>query len=114
MTGNDVLIRAWAMVNDNGDSKRTPIAQMALLLNDGIRDVLSRRPYLNLLADGSLTGAFADLTASTVIGAVLPLEDSSREALAHYVAARVYEMDASDEHNARQAQYHRATYHSLT
>lgn len=114
MTGNDVLTRAWAMVNDTGSVKRNSLIQMTTFLNDGIRDVLSRRPYLNLLADGTLTGAFEDLSAQAVTAATLPLEDSCREALAHYVAARVYEMDASDEHNARQAQYHRATYQSLT
>ena len=67
-------------------------------LNDGVRDMINRHPYLMLDTDGAFT-TYTDLTKTTYNDAedgVLPIDERLREALAHYVAARVVEATTDD------------------
>jgi hypothetical protein len=110
MTGQNVIDRAHGMVGDVGITKRNAVSDMVTFLNDGVRDLLARRPYLRLNADGTQDAAFTEVTASTLSNA-LPLDDENlREPLAHYIAYRIFEIDAEDEFNLKQSQTHYAHY----
>lgn len=114
MTGSDVINRAYDMVGDVGASKRNAVADMVSYLNDGIRDLLARRPYLALNDDGTLDAAYTDLTTVNYAASSLPFDDEVlRSALAHYIAYRVFSLDAEDEANGGQAANHFAQYQRL-
>jgi hypothetical protein len=115
MTGQDVTNRAYDMVGDVGVTKRNAIADVVGYLNDGVRDLLSRRPHIRLNADGTQDSAYTDLTIGNYNSTDLPFDDEYlREALAHYVAYRIFEIDAEDEANDNSANRHLAQYMRLT
>lgn len=109
MNGKDVVDRAYDMVADSVQPRRNPASAMAGYLNDGARDLLARRPYLRLNDDGTQKAAYVDLTANNLTEEI-PFDDWLREPLAHYIAYRVFEIDAEDEANTRQSQSHFAQY----
>jgi hypothetical protein len=109
MTGSVIIDRAWQMLDDVGAHRRNPLAAMVAHLNDGLQDVIARRPY-TLLQDDGTNATFIELTTSTYASQALPVGEAFREPLAHYVAARVFELDAADRHNAQLAQSHMQTY----
>lgn len=109
MTGQEVIDRAWTMVQDTEPTKRNPTSALVPVVNAGVYDLLARRPGISLDADGALA-SFTALTTSTVATQELPVGDEYAEGLAHYVAWRIFEQDADDEHNAGLAQYHRDLY----
>jgi hypothetical protein len=113
MTGQEVIDRAWSMVQDTESTKRNPVAVMVGFLNDGIEDVLSRRPALRLADDGSVA-TFSRLISATVASADLPVGYAYLEPLAHYLAHRVFELDADDEHNAGLSASHFRRYMEAT
>lgn len=113
MTGQNVIDRAWEMFQDTETTKRNPVATMVPMLNDGLRDLLARRPRLRLDSDGSLA-TLAEVTTVTVDTDTLPVGDEYREALAHYLAHRVFLLDAEDEHNAGLAAWHLKQYTETT
>ena len=108
MTGEQIIYRAWDMVGDIGSPKRNSITNMTLYLNDGIRDLISRRPHFALTADGQRS--ILDDLESGSISDELSLEPWLKEPLAHYIAFRVFEIDAEDEFNMNQSKQHYAQY----
>lgn len=111
MTGADVVDRAYQMVSDVGGTKRNSVADMVGFLNDGIRDLLARRPYFLVNSAGAIVTAFTDLTTDNYEASTLPFNDDwIREPLAHYIAHRVFELDAEDEFNAGQSALHLTKY----
>lgn len=114
MTGQNVIDRAYDMVGDVGSNKRNSASEMANFLNDGVRDLIARRPHLRLQDDGTHAVAFTDLHAAN-LSTSLPFADEwIREGLAHYIAARVFLIDAEDENNLRQSAQHMAQYQRTT
>ena len=113
MTGKDVVDRAYTMVADTVQPRRNSAGDMASFLNDGVRDLLSRRPYLRLNDDGTHKPEYVDLTANNLTEEI-PFEDWLREPLAHYIAYRIFEIDAEDEANMSQAQIHAQLYNRNT
>ena len=98
-------LAAFGMTNRRPDSLTTLIA----LVNAGVQDLLARRPSLLLLSDGTRT-TFTELTSGTYASQALPVDESYREGLAHYVAARVFELGPQDEQSAALAVAHRQLY----
>ena len=93
---------------------RNPIADMVGYLNDGLRDLMDRRPYLLLDEAGSHTANFQDITTSNFNSEALPVGEEYREGLAHYIASRIFEIDQNDEHNVLQARHHFKQYKTTT
>jgi len=114
MTGQNVIDRAYDMVGDVGINKRNSASEMANFLNDGVRDLIARRPYLRLQDDGTQAAAYTDLHAGNLSASLPFSEEWIREALAHYIAARIFLIDAEDENNLRQSQQHMAQYQRRT
>ena len=115
MIGTAVLAEARIMIGDIATeeaNRRQPVANMVKYLNNAIQDLLMRRPELALADDGTLT-AFTELTTTTVSSQALPVDEDYREALAHNIAAQIFQIDANDEHNAQQALSHEQVYLSL-
>ena len=112
-TANTIIARAWEMLSDIGSHKRNVLSTMVAHLNDGIHDLLARRPYLLLQADGTRT-TFTDLTTTTHESQELPFGVDLHEGMAHYITSRVFEIDSSDEHNASLAVYHNNKYVEMT
>jgi hypothetical protein len=111
MTSQEVIDRAYSMVADTGGTKRNSTADMIGFLNDGIRDLLARRPELSLNADGTVDAAFTDILVADIADAITAISDDQyREQLAHYIAYRIFEIDAEDENNARMSQTHYQLY----
>ena len=110
---NSIIARAWEMLSDTGPHKRNVLTAMVAYLNDGIHDVLVRRPYLLLQAAGTRT-TFTDLTVLTYDSQPLPFGEELYEGVAHYITSRVFEIDSSDEHNASLAVYHNNKYVEMT
>lgn len=112
MTGSEIINRAWDMVGDVDTSiamKRYKIADMVNYLNDGIRDLFSRRPELLLSSEGT-RNTFTALTTSTYTTSVLTISDSYLEPLAHFIAARIFETDSDDANNKTMIENHRNQY----
>jgi hypothetical protein len=115
MTGADVVNRAWAMVGDVGGVKRNSAADMVVFLNDGVRDLITRRPFFTLESDGTVATGYTDLTDGNYAASTLPFSDEwLREPLAHYIAFRIFEIDAEDENNLAMSRAHFAQYLRLT
>ncbi len=113
MTGNEVISRAWVLLGDTSPRKRNPAKEMVTYLNDGVRDLLARRPVLKLDESGARS-TFTDLTTETYSTDALPMDETYREGLAHYVAGRVFELDEADEHNAQMSVMHFKKYMETT
>ena len=109
MTGTSVVNRAYSMIGDVGGTPRNSLADMAGFLTDGVRDLISRRQELKLNDDGTLDADIADI-ASGDLGNALSIPDNYGEGLAHYIAYRIFEIDAEDENNARMSQTHYQLY----
>lgn len=114
MTGADVVNRAYEMVGDVGGTKRNTTAEIVVFLNDAVRDLIARRPYMRLNTDATLDDDYTDLTAANYAASTLPFEDWVREPLAHYIAHRIFQLDAEDEANLRQSVNHQAQYMRMT
>ena len=108
MTAEQIINRAYEMVGDVGNPKRNNVTDMTTFLNDAIRDLLARRPIHSLKSDGTRF-TFEELESGSNADP-LPLEDWLKEPLAHFVASRVFEIDAEDEFNMSQATQHLAKY----
>ncbi len=113
MTGKDVVDRAYTMIADGGGIRNT-VGEMVIFLNDGVRDLIARRPYLALNDDGSLDADYTDLTSGNYNTETLPFEEWIREPLAHYISYRVFELDAEDEANMGLSIRHQALYMQAT
>jgi len=114
MTGEDIILRAWDMVGDVDTSiqmKRYKLADMVMYLNDGLRDLFSRRPFLLLSATGTVN-TFTELTVLTYNTSLLTITESYREPLAHYIASRIYESDSDDDRNDAMLKRHKDLYQS--
>ena len=114
MTGEVVIKRAWGLVTDTAPNKRNPVKEMVAHLNDGVRDLLARRPFLRLDDAGGLVDGFADLTTDDYKTEALPVDEDYREGLAHYIAYRVFELDGADEHNTLMYRHHFKKYKEMT
>ena len=111
MTSQEIIDRARSMVGDIGATKRNSDADMIVFLNDGIRDLLSRRPYLSLNTDATLDSTFTDIAVGDIADDITAITgDEYREPLAHYIAYRIFEIDAEDEANMNQSRSHQAQY----
>lgn len=112
MTGDTVINRAWDMVGDVDTSiqmKRYKLADMVGYLNDAIQNLLSRRPELLLTTSGTLN-TFTEITTATYNTATLPVDETYREFLAHYIASRIFESDSDDENNITMHEHHMGIY----
>jgi hypothetical protein len=112
MTGDAVIARAWDMVGDIDTSiemKRYKLVDMVNYLNDGIHDLIARRPEL-LLSSVGVRSTFTDITTVTYATSLLPVSESYREPLAHYIASRIFEVDSDDASNKAMIENHRSQY----
>ena len=98
-----------------GMRSRRPDSLTSLIacVNAAVQDVLARRPDLLLQSDGTLD-TFTELTTGTYDSQSLPVDERYREGLAHYVAARIYELGPEDEGNMSRAARHRQLYRLQT
>ena len=110
MTSVTIIARARLMLQDTAESPRHSAANLLTLVNDGVFDLTARRPGLLLNAAGAST-AFVAVTAATD---VLPFDEEYEEAMSHYLAYRILEQDAGDEHNTLLSADHKAKYIDLT
>lgn len=100
MLASDVITRARYIVQDESSTRWNDTVMLALL-NDGQNDVWQRRADLRHDANGDyVSGGF---TAATATGDTLDVDGKMRSALAHYVAARCFEMDGDDQENRTRA-----------
>ena len=113
MIASDVItpVRENLQDQDNANYRWTE-SELLAKLNDGIRDVRSRRPDLCFGASGEFP-TFTDLSLSG--GGALPstafdVDDSGRILLIDYVTYRALSRDGEDELNSKRAQEFLASY----
>jgi hypothetical protein len=95
------------------DHRPDSTSHLVALVNAAIQDLIARRPNILLLTDGTRT-TFTELTTGTYASQTLPVDETYREGLAHYVAARVYELGPQDEKATVMAKLHRQLYLAQT
>jgi len=114
MTAEPIIEAAWTMIGDVGATKRNPIADMVALMNDALQDACSRRNYMLLSATGTFE-AIPTITVGNYNSQALPssFTEAKVEAMAHYLAYRIFQIDANDEEHMRLANIHYQQYLSL-
>jgi hypothetical protein len=110
MTGQAVVDRLRSLIHDEHLEYRYSDTVLLPVLNDAVRELASARPDLLLDADGVATDVL-DLTA---LSETVPFDERYRLALAHNMAALLYEADGTDETNQKLAQLHRQNVLRLT
>lgn len=105
MVPNDIIERAWQMTQDTATTKRNPPADMVEFVNEALLELRRLRPSL-WLSDSMTVTSHTAVTASNYDSLELPVDEQYLEPLAHRVSARVFELDADDEHNAQMVSYH--------
>lgn len=107
MIANDVISRVRSNLQDSEvGNLRWSDTELLNYLNDGIRELKSRRP--DLCYDGA-TGEFPDFTDLSLGGGgalpttVLKVDEMARALLVNYVSYRAFLRDGADEYNAKRA-----------
>ena len=111
-TIGNVLTISRYYISDSVATYRNSDVKLFLYADDGQKRILTKHPEAAYSDDDSSISTTGpdELTALTATGDSLEIRDSFAPALAHFIAARVFEEDSEDIANRELAGYHDAKF----